>query len=339
MSSGLQHKMYDLEVTPPVGVWEKIAAELDESELTKQFPSRLYNIEIAPPAQVWQSIANTLDEEAVVNDYANKLGSIAVAPPIKVWQSIAATLDEADLVNDYAGKLSSIAVTPPAATWNKIKTSLNAEHEAAIPEHRRLSPLLKYAAAAAIIGFLAWGGIKLFDNKSGDNVVAKQKTTPPDNNNETATINNTVDENIAVSDITASMEEARNDAALEASKKTYAKLDVATTRSKIKKAANFFFVADNYEPTGTRSIIMEPEETPSIDISNRYVMLMTPDGNIIRMSKKLKELVCCVSGEEQDKECVDQMKKWREKIASPSTIHSSSNFMDILNIVNSMQDN
>jgi hypothetical protein len=66
---------------------------------------------------------------------------------------------------------------------------------------------------------------------------------------------------------------------------------------------------------------------------------MTPDGNIIRMSKKLKELICCVSGEEQDKDCIDQMKKWRERLANPSASHSSSNFMDILHLVNSMQEN
>jgi hypothetical protein len=306
MSSGLQNKMYDFEVPPPVKVWEKIAAELEDSELSKQFPSRLYNIQIVPAAQVWQSIATKLDESAFVNDFANKLSGISIAPPL--------------------------------TAWNKIKPMLDAEHETTIPEHRRLSPLLKYAAAAAIIGFLAWGGVQLFNNKSGDITVAKQETTQPNINTETSTINN-IDENIAVSDIAASMEEAKNDAALEASKKTYAKLDIAVTRSKIKNATDFFFVADTYEPTGTRGLDFEPEETSAIDISKRYILLLTPDGNIIRMSKKLRELVCCVSGEEQDKDCVDQMKKWREKIANPSATHSSSNFIDILDIVKSMRDN
>ncbi len=307
MSSRLQNKMYNFEVMPPAAVWEKITAELDESELSQQFPSRLHTIEIVPP--------------------------------VRVWQSIAAALDESVLENDYAEKLTGIQITPPPAVWNKIKTSLNAEGETTISEQRKISPILKYAAAAVITGVLAWGGVQLFTNKSGETAIAKQDTTQPDNNTETAAINNTVDKNIALSDVTASMEEARNDAALEASKKTFAKLDVAVSRSKIKNAADFFFITDNYEPTGTRGFDIEPIATASADITNRYIMLMTPDGNIIRMSKKLRELVCCVSGEEQDKDCVDQMKKWREKIANPSTTHSSSNFIDILSIVKSMQDN
>ncbi len=303
MSSGLQHKMYNFELPPPAGVWEKIAVELDESELSNKFPSTLHNIQITPPVHVWQGIAVALDEPAFVNDYAAKLGGIEIAPP--------------------------------AAAWNKIKTSL----DAALPEQRKIVPFLRYAAAAVVIGFLAWGGISLFDNKkSSDNTLTKSQTTIPVEN----TLNNTAiftDEDIAVTDVAASMEEARNDAALEASKKTFAKLDATVTRSKIKNAANFFFVADEYEPTGTRGLDIEPEETPSMDVSNRYIMLMTPDGNIIRMSKKLKELVCCVSGELQDKDCVDQMKKWRDILGNPSINHSSNSFIDILSLMDCMQDN
>lgn len=304
MSSGLQNKMYNFELPPPSGVWEKIAAELDESELTNKFPSTLHNIQITPPVHVWQGIAIALDEPAFVNDYAAKLGGIEVAPP--------------------------------AAAWNKIKTSL----DTAVPEQRKIVPFLRYAAAAVVIGFLAWGGISLFDNKkSSDNTLAKSQTTVPAEN--TATNNTAIftDEDMAVTDVAASMEEARNDAALEASKKTFAKLDATVTRSKIKNAANFFFVADDYEPTSTRGLGIEPEETPSMDVSNRYVMLMTPDGNIIRMSKKLKELVCCVSGELQDKDCVDQMKKWRDILGNPSINHSSNSFIDILSLMDCMQDN
>ena len=68
-------------------------------------------------------------------------------------------------------------------------------------------------------------------------------------------------------------------------------------------------------------------------------MLMTPDGNIIRMSKKLCDLVCCVSGQEQDEGCKSQLKIWQEKMASSSVAPSPGNFMDILNLVSTLQDN
>ena len=310
MSSGLENKMYDYEVSPPTGVWEKIAAELDESELEHQFPSTLHNLEVAPPATAWQNIAATLDESA--------------------------------LVNDYAGRLAGISVVPPVAAWNKIKTSLEAEYEAAAPKYRRFSPFLKYAAAAAIIGFLAWGSIEFFNNKNGDTTVAKQGTFQTKENAEMLSSSQTLsaaDENIGLTNVAASIEEARNDAALEQSKKTYAKLDIAVTRSKIKNAANFFFVADEYEPTGTRGLDIEPIEPPSINLSNRYIMLMTPDGNIIRMSKKFTDMVCCVSGEDEDAACRDQIKKWREKIICSPACHTAGSFMNMLDLVEALEDN
>ncbi len=307
MSSGIKNKMYYLEATPPTAVWEKIAAELDESALSQQFSYRLHTIEIIPPT--------------------------------RVWQSITASLDEPLLENDFAERLTNIHITPPSAVWNKITNSLDAENETPLFKQRKISPLLKYAAAAVITGFLAWGGVQLLNKKSEINDNSKQAIIQSDIVTETAAIIPTLDENIALKDITASLEEARNDAALEASKKTFARLDNTTTSSKIKNAADFYFVSDNFEPTDTRGFNIDRIATPSVDITNRYIMLMTPDGNIIRMSKKLRELVCCVSGEDQDKDCINQMKKWREKISNPSSDHSSSNFIDVLSILKSTQEN
>ena len=314
MSSGLQNKMYTYEVPPPSGIWEQIAAELDESELSQKFPSGLRNIEMAPPAFVWQKIA--------------------------------AVLDEPQLINDYSSKLTGIEVTPPADIWNKIATALNEKQVPVVRKQKRFFSFIKYAAAAAIMGFLTWGGIQLFNNKTSDTSVAKQEPSLLKESTVTAASvegSANMHENLAVTDVEAAIEEARNDAALEASKKTFAKLDFATTRSKIKNAADFFFVADDYEPTGTRGFTMDPQdylpEPPPVDIANRYIMLITPDGKIIRMSKKFGDLVCCVSGEEQDKDCIDQMQKWREKIANPSKTHSPGNFMDIISLLKSLQEN
>ncbi|MBC7874359.1 MAG: hypothetical protein H7Y01_10205 [Ferruginibacter sp.] len=297
--------MYNYEVAPPAGAWEKIVVELDESALSSKFPSRLHTIEVPPPANAWQKIVTALDESALVGDYAAKLGGIAVIPP--------------------------------PAVWNKIQTSLQQEDEAAIPARRRISPFIKYAAAAVLLGLLAWGGNQLINTKQVNTTAKKETTTPAETPLTNAPVN-LPDENIAIAEVAAALEEARNDAALEASKKTFAKLEAKVPRSKIKNVSGFFFAPDSYEP-GTRGFDVTPEEIETIDIASRYIMLMTPDGNIIRMSKKLSNLVCCVSGEDEDKDCVDQMKKWRDKIANPSTGHSPGNFMEILKLANSLQDN
>ncbi len=79
-------------------------------------------------------------------------------------------------------------------------------------------------------------------------------------------------------------------------------------------------------------------ELSPTNIADRYVMLMTPNG-IVRMSKKLGNLVCCVSGQEQDEDCKDQLKKWQEKIACSPVAPSPGNFMDILSLVSSLNNN
>lgn len=314
--SSVQNKLLSIELPPPPGVWEKIAAELDDSASEHQFPSRLYQHEVPPPAGVWEKISSSLD---------------AIVPKPTV-----------------AEKLLALEVAPPAAAWNKIKVSLDAEHEAAIPEHRRMAPLLRYAAAAVLVGLLAWGGIKLLNTKpkEEESVAIKHETEIPEKTSTPVVTNDPVainenPTNLHETAIAAVSDEARNDAALEASKKTYARLDI-TSNSKIKEAANFYF-GEPISSGNTRGlgddtddfsdVILPPGKDP-----NRYIILMTPDGNIIRMSRKLGNLICCVSGEEQDADCIDQMKKWREKMASPSAVHSPGNFMDILNLLNSLQD-
>ncbi len=313
MNSGSHHKLYDYEVAPPPGVWARIEAELDESELSRKFPSTLFNMESAPPALAWQKIAATLDEPA--------------------------------LVQVYAAKLAGIEIAPPATAWEKIKTAIEPE-----PVQRIFSPWIKYAAAAAIIGLLVVGGTRLFNSPKNNNGIANESSVNPRQTNDPVKESiPVVDGELAIADMNAAIEEARDDAALEASKHVFAKLDVNAKRSKIKNAAGFAFsLDDEYLPTETVSTRGLPEfgdENTSApppgepDLTSRYIVLMTPEGNIIRISKKLRNLVCCVSGEEMDKDCVDQLKKWREKIASPAAAHSPGNFLDLLHMLNATQEN
>lgn len=300
MSSGTGHKLYNYEVAPPAGVWERVSSELDASELSLKFPAALYQLEVTPPAHAWQGITDILDDQPA-----------------------------------YAAKLAAMAVTPPATAWDKIETGLG--H---IPARRRpISPVIRYAAAAMLTGLMAWAGYQFFGQKPEQTEVASQPVTETGaGNSPSHNLSALLDANVAVTDIHASLEEARNDAALEASKTTFARLDVAEKKSKVKNAHQFFFVSDEYEPAGTRGLSLEPEEIRPVSLADRYIMLMTPEGRIIRMSKKLGELVCCVSGEEQDKDCMDQLKKWREKIAHPSTAHSSGNIMDILSLMQAAEN-
>lgn len=274
------------------------------------------------------------------NAIQNKILNYEVTPPDGIWEKIAGALDESELAHEFPSKLYGAEVLPPVSAWNKIANSLDADHEAAIPEHKRISPLLKYAAAAVVIGMLAWGGIQLLNNRSGNKEVVKQELSQPEKDNPaplTNQNNNGPDENIASADNNLPSEEARNDAALEASKKTFAKLDMPV-KSRMKEIASGFSFAST---SGTERIsgIFPNDEIITGNLASRYITLMTPEGNIIRMSKKLTDMVCCVSGEDENDECKDQMKKWREKIICSPTCHSTGSFMDMLDLVQALQDN
>lgn len=310
MSNTVQNKILSYEVVPPPGVWENIAAELDESELSQSFPSKLKSYETTPPEVCWQAIA--------------------------------ASLSAAELTGNYVERLSKAEVTPPVKVWNKIKISLEAEHEAAVPERRRFSPLLKYAVAAVVIGLMAIGAIQLLNNDNKNNLSLAKGNDPI---NQPAGIQNNSGNN-AIADVTtrsiedtsinqpdqltALAEEKRNDAALEASKKTFAMLDIPNNRRLKKIAAGYHFAS----ASETNDFSNEADNNAD---HARYITVMTPDCNLVRISKKLEHLSCCVSGEVVDKSCQMQLDKWRRQIACSPAGHPAS-FMDLLDLVDALGD-
>jgi hypothetical protein len=274
------------------------------------------------------------------NAIQNKILNYEVSPPAGVWKKIEDALDESELAQEFPSKLYGAEVLPPVSAWNKIASSLDAEKETNKSEQRRISPMLKYAAAAALIGFLAWGGVQLLNNRSGSNEVVKGETMQPDKNSVIPQTNPAIEtspENIASTDNNITNEEARNDAALEASKKTFAKLDIPV-KSRIKEIASGFSFASSPGAENIPGIIYN-DEIVKDNRASRYITLITPEGNIIRMSKKLTDMVCCVSGEDENDECKDQIKKWREKIICSPTCHTTGSFMDMLDLVEALQDN
>lgn len=307
MSSRLQHILLQHEVTPPEGTWAKIASDLDDAALELKFPSQLYNHTAEPPVNAWDKIAGALDNENI------------------------------------SSKLYDIEVAPPAAAWAGITSSLDAEKQAAVPVQRKLSPLLRYAAAAAVIALVTFGMLQLLKKKDSTADLANKENTPVIQQDTTPAAPS-VSDNTPNTEATASLnisDDARNDAALEESKKTFARLDIPK-HSRLKDVSNFYFAetvstvqSRGFDINDTSPVTDPPENN---NLADRYITLRTPEGNIVRMSKKLSDLACCVSGEEQDKNCKDQIKKWKDKLANACGTHSSGNFMDVLSLVNSLQD-
>lgn len=313
--------------------------------MSNNIQHKMLDFEVTPPPSAWSNIANALDDAALYNTISQKLQTATIAPPASAWHAISSTLAVDELTPVLTSKLKNAEAVPPAAAWSLIAASLNNTKESVITQKRVLSPLLKYAAAAAVAGLMIFGGYSLLKNKNNDKptqaIVKNNAATPipdevasvtdlkPDSAKELADISSTEKAiNLA--------EEKRNDAALEASKHTYAKLEPPAV-NKIKRIAAAYQFSSALEDNAAGFNNLKSGIAPThAENNNRYITVMTPDCNLIRISKKFEHLSCCITGEVVDKNCQLQLEKWRKQMASAAA--HPANFIDIMELVDALGD-
>jgi hypothetical protein len=299
MSEQIRHTLLNHEETPPPAAWGRILAELNESDSFKTLGQTLQQAEVIPASHNWDQLLIRLEDISI------------------------------------SSKLQGASVNPPPGTWQKITEGLDSA--GTIHEKNRTIPWFRYAAAAIVLIAIGLGVARMTKPASSGGIETAQheESSPaavPANPGSTKDI---LEELVSVAP--AENEEARNDAALEASKKTYARLDFPAKKI-AREVSGFYFNSFNNTP-GTRNISSDPVSPTDQKKTDRYVTLMTPEGNIIRVSKKLGGMLCCISGEADDPACTDQLKKWREKIVASSLGHTADSFMDLLLLVNSAEEN
>ncbi|HOZ97778.1 MAG TPA: hypothetical protein PLS07_03140 [Niabella sp.] len=294
-----QKKIYDLECTPPAGVWNKISKELDEIDSLKNLSQKLNNSEAIPPAFAWEQISSQLEMAEQEKNLSQKLYHSEATPPNLVWDKICCELDDQQALDIIEKKLKDIQVKPPASVWNSIERELNnTKHEEAhkglvVPMHHH--GWLKYAAAACFIAIISFTAYFIFDDgeNSSSDIAA-----------------NTQVDNSSISQITSSDNGGvhNNASNSPSSHKEKAMAAIST------KLGNVYSISSE----------------KNADLQNRYIVLMTPDGNIVRMSKKLGNMADCIAGE--DNSCNEQISEWQKEMASSTSITAPDNFLDILDM-------
>lgn len=275
-----RHKLYDQEVNPPSGVWDRIAASLDDEAVGR----KLYHTEVTPRENNWTRIAAALDaEEAQRPAFAAGLYNAEVPPPVTAWQQIAAALDEAQ----------------PARV---------------IPMQQRRATFYRYLAAAVLAGVAVLAAWNWLGSSEEESTIAAT---------DTINVNPPVKQTIKDTRTTPAPEMADEQL-----------LAVTTTEGSLKPARTRTSGSNGYSNALYTSNAPAAAKHPA----DRYIMLITPDGNVIRMSKKWGDMVCCVSGEEQDDACKDQLQRWQEQMAEAPVAPSPDNFMDILTLVNTLNE-
>jgi hypothetical protein len=145
--------------------------------MSEELKRKLYNYEAAPPEIVWNRIVTALDQE-INAEFPERLHNLEATPPFDVWDRIEEKLEE-DIPEQYPAKLYNLEVAPPPRAWNKILTLLDEEKVIPeIPSKRRIISFVRYAVAACIIGLLAFGTLKLLNQKTDSRTTALQTVLP-----------------------------------------------------------------------------------------------------------------------------------------------------------------
>ena len=61
MNSALQKRLYEMEVTPPAAVWEKLSENIDEINTDNLVAKKIVEAELAPPSGIWEKINSSIN--------------------------------------------------------------------------------------------------------------------------------------------------------------------------------------------------------------------------------------------------------------------------------------
>jgi hypothetical protein len=307
--------------------------------MSGELKRKLYNYEAEPPETVWSRIVTALDQE-INAEFPKKLHDLEAPPPFDGWNRIEERLEE-DIHEQYPIKLYNLEVVPPPRTWNKILALL--DEEKAIPEipsKRRIISFVRYAVAACIIGLLAFGTFTLLNQKTDSRKTALQ-TVIPRKDSSAALIQNPIQQ-LTPPPSNNLPREGTGLAQIEPKPRKRTSSEPAVYMTQM--AATFPAVAGTRSISDFRQVSLKgeiPGNCSLISDADPYLMFVNPDGYLIRISKKLAETLGCIYTNGNSNEynrCQDQIKKWRDKIAQSPATSSPDNFMDILNVIRSVQE-
>jgi hypothetical protein len=280
-------------------------------------------------------------------NWVHKILDHEATPPELAWKNITLELDKADqtLDNSVKTKLYNYEVTAPGTALKNIFETLNEDEAKIVPfkntRKDQSAFFIKMAAAAAVIALVA---LFYFSNKkTGDaqRDIASVTTTskPPVNNSAGAN---------KEAPLPASEPKEKNETvtAPGAGKRTVPKKPVYYPSYLPGNSMND--LAQSPVTASTEKLQNENGDSP-MDISlmntgNAYISITGPDGQPVKVSSKLSSLVGYLSNSDVNtRENLDVIiqesakwraifSAWRNKMANNALAPSLSNFMDIIEL-------
>lgn len=207
-------------------------------------------------------------------------------------------------------------VVPPVARWDKIEEQLDSTISAVkketpvVPFNKRLS---KYAAAAAVVGILALAAYFLAQRSSQDVDVIQKSFA--DNTSlkipEQPVINTQPQNKIKAVPVANAKDSAKHSAPL---------MIIPSDSDGVVTTSN----GNSYTTTVEKNR----------EVDGRYIVLMTEDGNVVRMNKKVSGLADCIAGDDPSQQCNNQIEEWQKELVSMPVLSSPDNILGILELAN-----
>ncbi|MCH5597182.1 hypothetical protein [Niabella ginsengisoli] len=307
-------------MAPPAEVWANISSELDALGENKTLSAKINSLKATPPANLWDRIATELTEAENISKVSSLLYNREETPPAAAWDNIANELNDQTGFNGIAEKLANQEVLPPVTAWDRITNELDDQQALETIEKKLVDLQINPPASA-------WLSIR----KELENKKEHQSLVVPMHHGwlkyaAAACF-------VAIISVTAFFILSDNDGA------TY----TAGNSTQNTNAPGVKNIAGPQQANAGRSQeeVLQGIKTSlgnaysvsiekNKELQNRYIILMTQDGNVVRMSKKVSNMADCIAGE--DHSCDDQISKWQKEMASSSVPSSPDNFLDILDL-------
>lgn len=307
MSSQLQHKILNFEVSPPAESWEIIASRIDQEfdSADHLLADKLEQATVTPPFQAWENIAAELNPQAEILQPEAKPARIIVFNTRRIAAAIAILLAVASITYFILPRSGNNAELAETGNPNNSKTALKNENTDLMPP--RVDIVRKSSVGSTMLGRIA----SRYQSKNQESDLYQQASY----NGETA------DANISY---------ANPDRLPRADAET--KISIPTKP-----------ITDS-----EGNIIMDENlvTTPN----THYITVTGPNGEQTKISRKFLRALSYMNdaGNPEDTDIIIHesslwkwmFQEWRNKLLKePSFIPSSTNFLDILELKELLNDN
>ena len=298
----------------------------------------------------------------------NKILNMEVAPPAAAWDFIAAELDK-QAVSGAAGvqlKMHEMEVTPPAFVWNEIEKELDKNAEKVVPINRNSNFIfLRYAAAAVVVGLIGLFVFRYFNNNqtiqpsnSSTEALAKvdnqtiefihRSLSEGGQSNNTDNDTNRTPE--TTTNISSQPSSTSNRLPLETKdlKEIYAFNELKLQPSGIEER-----LFTGYNPEEEVRLVARdvkgniPSGINAVTAGNNYFITTGPNGEVVRVSNKLMNIIQMLGDDESTRENIDQIIEesavWKQRFYNlrsrlSKLSPSPGNFMDIIQLTKALNE-